>query len=117
MLYKHSRKGRATIFVVYVDDIFITKNEEDERCALEPNVMRELDNKNLGHMKYFLRLETSHSFMGIMEPQKIYIYIYIYIFLIYSMKQVFLLQTRKIPIEVNHIHILSEEEECVDRGT
>ena len=65
MFTKHSNKGVVTILVVYVDDIIITKDKQDERNSPGKNLTKEFDIKNLGQIKYFFNIEISHSFKGI----------------------------------------------------
>ena len=65
MFTKHSKKGVVTLLVVYVDDIFITKDKGNERNSSRKNLMNEFDIKNLGQIEYFFKIEIAHSFKGL----------------------------------------------------
>ena len=54
LFYKHSKIGKVTMLVVYVDDIIITGSDNEERVRLEKECMSEFTMKNLGQMKFFL---------------------------------------------------------------
>ena len=58
--------GRRTIIInVYVDDIILTRDHEEEIGKLKSFVAREFEIKDLGNLKYFLRMEIVRSKMGI----------------------------------------------------
>ena len=58
---KHSKLGRVTALLVYVDDIFVTENDLKERKALRCQLAKEFEIKDLGKLKYFLGIEVAYS--------------------------------------------------------
>ena len=51
--------------IVYMDDILITGNDEEEIKNLYEEVARQFDIMPLGTLKYFLRIEVVYSKVGI----------------------------------------------------
>lgn len=51
--------------VIYVDDIIITWDDEDEISKLQDQLVAEFEMKNLGSLKYFLGIEVARSTQGI----------------------------------------------------
>ncbi|XP_052185229.1 uncharacterized mitochondrial protein AtMg00810-like [Diospyros lotus] len=72
LFIKHSKKGTLTILLVYVDDIIVTGNDEDEKKLLKGNLAREFDIKDLRRLKYFLGIEVAYSNEGIFLSQRKY---------------------------------------------
>ena len=110
LFYKHSKSGKLTILEVYVDDIIITGNDDDERERLQKGLMSEFAIKNLGQMKFFLGIEVAHSTQGILLSQQKYILDLL------TETGFFECQHVRTPIEVNHKLTLNECEEKVDIG-
>ena len=54
MFIKHSRDGKVTIFLVYVDDIILTGDDENEMNQLKTCLVVEFEIKDLGSLSYFL---------------------------------------------------------------
>jgi Reverse transcriptase (RNA-dependent DNA polymerase) len=53
--------GKSTIIIlVYVDDIIITENDNDEIKKVKQLLKNEFDIKNLGTLSYFLGIEIVH---------------------------------------------------------
>ena len=50
---------------MYVDDIVLTGNYEEEMNQLKQLLSREFEIKDLGHLKYFLGMEVARSSKGI----------------------------------------------------
>ncbi|KAI0518741.1 hypothetical protein KFK09_006177 [Dendrobium nobile] len=73
LFFKHSDSGGVTILLVYVDDIILTGNNEEEKASLRKNLTKEFDIKELGRLKYFLGIEVAHSSKGIFISQQKYI--------------------------------------------
>ncbi|CAN0870173.1 Retrovirus-related Pol polyprotein from transposon TNT 1-94 [Linum grandiflorum] len=73
MFVKHRQEGKITILIVYVDDIIITGNDEEEIQRLKGNLKEEFELKDLGEMKYFLGMEVARSHKGITISQRKYV--------------------------------------------
>lgn len=56
---KHSEKGKITILIVYVDDIIVTGNANEEREEIKLMMEKEFEVKDLGTLKYFLGIEIA----------------------------------------------------------
>nr|GEU78974.1 putative ribonuclease H-like domain-containing protein [Tanacetum cinerariifolium] len=53
------RKGKlVTCLIIYVDDMIITGNDEEEMTRLRTNLFKEFKMKDLGRLKYFLGIEV-----------------------------------------------------------
>ena len=64
--------GKLTFFIVYVDDIIVTREEVTEYIErLKKKLALEI--KDLGRLMYFLGIEVDHSRKGIFISQKKYI--------------------------------------------
>uniref|UniRef100_A0A803MVW8 Reverse transcriptase Ty1/copia-type domain-containing protein n=1 Tax=Chenopodium quinoa TaxID=63459 RepID=A0A803MVW8_CHEQI len=63
-------KDRITCIIIYVDDMIITGNDEEEIADLK--LFREFE-KDLGNLKYFLGIEVLRSQQGIFIHQRKYI--------------------------------------------
>ena len=72
LFMKHSKKGTLITLLVYVDDIIVTRNDEDEKKLLKGNLAREFDIKDPGRLKYFLGIEVVYSKEGIFLSQRKY---------------------------------------------
>jgi hypothetical protein len=64
IFYKHT-KQKITILAVYVDDIIITGDDEEETMKLKESLRKEFELKDLGQLKYFLGIEIARSSKGI----------------------------------------------------
>lgn len=68
------RRGKlVTCLSIYVDDMIITGNDEEEMKKLKENLFAEFEMKDLGRLKYFLGIEVLRSKQGIFICQKRYI--------------------------------------------
>ena len=73
LFVKHSPKGKITIFIVYVDDIILTGNCDEEIHKLKRILAKEFEIKDLGNLEYFLGMEVGRSKRGIVVSQHKYI--------------------------------------------
>ncbi|KAH9763832.1 retrovirus-related pol polyprotein from transposon RE1 [Citrus sinensis] len=71
-LFIKKRQGKITALIVYVDDMVVTGNDEEETEALQKYLSREFEMKDLGALKYFLGIEVSRSKGGIFLSQRKY---------------------------------------------
>ena len=71
--YKHSKSGKRTILIVYIDDIIIIGDDYDEMEQLKEFLSEEFELKDLGTLKYFLGMEVARSRVGIVVSQRKYI--------------------------------------------
>ncbi|KAL5798657.1 hypothetical protein ACOSQ2_003477 [Xanthoceras sorbifolium] len=72
-LFVHHATGVITILIVYVDDMIMTGNSEEEIHKLKSFLAKEFEIKDLGSMKYFLGMEVARSKAGICINQRKYI--------------------------------------------
>ncbi|CAJ2666495.1 unnamed protein product [Trifolium pratense] len=73
LFVKHSKSGGVTVLLVYVDDIIVTGDNEEEQQMLSQHLAKEFEIKTLGKLKYFLGIEVAHSKKGIFISQQKYI--------------------------------------------
>ena len=73
LFIKHSTKGKLAILIVYVDDIILTGDYEDELIKLKTLLAKEFETKDLGSLKYFLGMEVARSRKGISVSQWKYV--------------------------------------------
>ena len=64
MLYKHANSWKATILIVYADDMTITGNDVGEIEWLKLKLSAEFFIKSMGALKYFLGIELVHPKEG-----------------------------------------------------
>jgi Reverse transcriptase (RNA-dependent DNA polymerase) len=55
-----------TIILIYVDDIIITRNDQEEIKKVRSQLKEKFDIKDLGLLKYFLEIEIAHSLKGLL---------------------------------------------------
>nr|GFB30224.1 putative RNA-directed DNA polymerase [Tanacetum cinerariifolium] len=72
-LFLKNRKNRVTCLIIYVDDMVITGNDEEEIKRLKEGLFTEFEMKDLGNLKHFLGIEVLRSPKGIFICQKKYI--------------------------------------------
>ena len=61
------------MLIVYVDDMIITGNDEEEITRLHKELATEFEMKNLGGLKYFMGIEVAKSKQGIFIFQRKYV--------------------------------------------
>nr|GEY04544.1 putative RNA-directed DNA polymerase [Tanacetum cinerariifolium] len=69
-LFLKNRKNRVTCLIIYVDDMVITGNDEEEIKRLKEGLFAEFEMKDLGNLKYFLGIEVLRSPKGISSVKK-----------------------------------------------
>ncbi|RVW40843.1 Retrovirus-related Pol polyprotein from transposon RE1 [Vitis vinifera] len=73
LFMKHSKEGEMTLFIVYVDDIIITRDDEEGIGNLKKLLAREFEIKDLGQLRYFLGMEVGRTKEGIVVTQRKYV--------------------------------------------
>lgn len=73
LFVNHTSNGFITVLIVYVDDIIITGNSEDEIQKLKIFLGKQFEIKDLGCLKYFLGMEVARSKKGICINQRKYV--------------------------------------------
>ncbi|RVX23717.1 Retrovirus-related Pol polyprotein from transposon RE1 [Vitis vinifera] len=66
------RFTKITVLIVYVDDIIVTGNDEEEISRLKTILSKEFEIKDLGTLRYFLGMEVARSSKGIFVSQRKY---------------------------------------------
>ncbi|KAK2997364.1 hypothetical protein RJ639_025480 [Escallonia herrerae] len=70
---RHSTDGKIAILIVYVDDIILTRDDIAEMEQLKQCLASEFEIKDLGSLKFFLRMEIARSRKGIAVSQRKYV--------------------------------------------
>jgi Reverse transcriptase (RNA-dependent DNA polymerase) len=65
--------GHIMMLAVYVDDMIITGDDEDEIARLKVRLRKEFEMKDLGHLKYFLGIEVTRGSKEIILSQRKYV--------------------------------------------
>ena len=60
LFFKH-RDGKITALIIYVNDMIIIGNDDEEIADLQKYLASEFEIKNLGGLKYFLGIEVARS--------------------------------------------------------
>jgi hypothetical protein len=63
----------VTALLIYVDDMIITGNDEEEISSLQEHLATEFEMKNLEGLKYFLGIEVARSSKGVFLSQRKYV--------------------------------------------
>ena len=61
VFYHHTSSGQCVYPMVYVDDIVITDSDRNDIRNLKQNFFNHFQTKELGKLKYFLRIEIAQS--------------------------------------------------------
>ena len=65
-------KGKIIALIIYVDDMIVTRNDQDEISSLQQYLASEFEMKQLGNLKYVLGIEVARSKHGIFLCQRRY---------------------------------------------
>ena len=57
-LFLKRQKGRITCLIIYVDDMIITRDDNEEIGIFKKQLSGEFEMKDLGHLKYSLVLKS-----------------------------------------------------------
>ncbi|CAL8164330.1 unnamed protein product [Prunus armeniaca] len=60
-LFLKHQKGKVTTLTIYVDDMIVTRNDKQEISQLQYYLATEFEMKDLGGLKYFLRIKVAQS--------------------------------------------------------
>lgn len=96
LFIKHSTQSKITTLIIYVDDIVVTEDDLEEIGKLRTYFANELEIKDLGSLRYILRIEVVWSKQGIFIFQQKYV--------LNVLKGIGLLGCKpfETPIKVNH---------------
>ncbi|RVW92094.1 Retrovirus-related Pol polyprotein from transposon RE2 [Vitis vinifera] len=72
VFYHHNSSGQYIYLVVYVDDIVITGSDQNGIQKLKQHLFTHFQNKDLGKLKYFLRIEIAQSSSDVVLSQRKY---------------------------------------------
>jgi len=72
IFYCHTSSSRCVYLVVYVDDIVITRNDQEKIAQLKEHLFSHFQTKDLGKLKYFLGIEVAQSKNRIIISQRKY---------------------------------------------
>lgn len=72
LFYKHLG-CKLAVLIVYVDDIVMTGDNEEELQKLKQFLSKQFEIKDLGKLKYFLGMEIARSSKGIAISQRKYV--------------------------------------------
>ncbi|KAG8503428.1 hypothetical protein CXB51_001585 [Gossypium anomalum] len=74
LFIKVTSTNKKAILIVYVDDIILTGNDEEEISNLKKLLNREFETKDLGKLRYFLGMEGARSKEGLVINQRKYVF-------------------------------------------
>ncbi|RVW82270.1 Retrovirus-related Pol polyprotein from transposon RE1 [Vitis vinifera] len=72
VFYHHNSSGQCIYLVVYVDDIVITGSDQNGIQNLKQHIFTHFQTKDLGKLKYFLRIEIAQSSSDVVLSQRKY---------------------------------------------
>ena len=73
VFYHHTSLGQCIYLIVYVDNIVITDSDHDGIQKLKEYLFSHFQTKDLGKLKYFLRIEIAQSKFGVIMSQRKYV--------------------------------------------
>lgn len=72
-VFLNHRQGMVTALIIYVDNMIIIGNDEEEISSLQKHLATKFEMKNLGGLKYFLGIKVALSNQGIFLSQRKYV--------------------------------------------
>lgn len=72
MFYKQSTERKLTIFIIYVDDIILTRDDKEELEGLKIKLAHEFKIKDFGPQHCFLLIEVARTTKVILVTQQKY---------------------------------------------
>ena len=72
LFYHHTSTRQSIYLIVYVDDIVITGNNQDDIQKLKQHLFNHFQTTDLGKLKYFLGIEVAQSNSEVVISQKKY---------------------------------------------
>ena len=72
VFYHHTSSGQCIYLIVYVDNIIITGNDHDGIQRSKQHLFGHFQTKDLGKLKYFLRIEIAQSKSNVGMNQRNY---------------------------------------------
>jgi len=72
-LFLKTQGELVTCLIIYVDDMILTGNDEEEIMSLKEKLFEEFEMKDLGELRYFLGIEVLRTEDGIFISQRKYI--------------------------------------------
>ena len=72
IFYHHTSLRQCIYLIVYVDDIVIMGNGQDDIQRLKQHLFSHFQTKDLGKLKYFLRIEKAQSKSNVVMNQRKY---------------------------------------------
>ena len=73
LFVKFSSKKKIVVLIVYVDDIILTGDYEEELSGMKKHLAKEFEIKDLVYLRYFLGMEVARSKKGIFVSQRKYV--------------------------------------------
>ncbi|XP_071681833.1 uncharacterized protein [Lolium perenne] len=107
-LFFRIHNDKIDMLVVYVDDIVITGNDDEEIQRLKKTLARIFEVKDLGSLHYFLGIEVAYGAQGIYLSQRKYVLDLL------TETGMIGCKPAATPVEQNH-HILSDSGDPVDK--
>ena len=73
VFYHHTSSGQFIYLIVYVEDIVITGNDQNDIQSLKQYLFNHFQTKDLGKLKYFLGIEIAQSKFDVGLNQRKYV--------------------------------------------
>ena len=70
LFLRTSQEEKISLLIVYVDDIILSGNDEEELQKLKKQLAQEFEVKDIGNLKYFFEMGVARSRKGIVVSQR-----------------------------------------------